>query len=134
MMSGDTSAIDDKFISLILNFQMSAMIGMGKLMNPVTNKTERKLDDARIAIDMLEMMQQKTRGNLASEEERMLNQVLTDLRLNYIHESSRSDHEVKEPAQQEAAPAEKQEEPVKPAKDTRKKKKTKAKKGSNKSK
>jgi hypothetical protein len=62
------------------------MQGLGKVMNPVTNTIERNLEQAKQSIDMLEMLRDKTKGNLSPETERMLQQFLSDLRLNYVDE------------------------------------------------
>ncbi len=72
------------FNQLIYIFYGSAMQGMGKLVNPITNKSEIDLPSAQNAIDMLDMIKQKTKGNISSEEEKMLGQILTDLRMNYL--------------------------------------------------
>jgi hypothetical protein len=52
----------------------------------VTDKVERNLDAARNAIDMLEMLEVKTRGGVTEEERRFLSQVLKEVRLNYVDE------------------------------------------------
>lgn len=62
------------------------MQGLGKVMNPVTNKIERNLEQAKQSIDMLEMLRDKTNGNLSPESERLIQQFLSDLRLNYVDE------------------------------------------------
>ena len=62
---------------------------MGKLKNPVTDKVERDLEQARQSIDMLEMIRDKTQNNLSSELSRALEQALTDLRLNFVDESNK---------------------------------------------
>jgi hypothetical protein len=74
------------FLQLVLGLQQSAMIGLGKLMNPITRTIERNLDGARDAIDTLEAIEVRTRGNLDADEERVLRQVLTELRMNYVDE------------------------------------------------
>ncbi len=74
------------FITLVQQYQMQAWISLGKLKNPSTDKIERNLDLAKLSIDMLDMLKEKTRGNLTAEEERMLTQTLTDLKLNYVDE------------------------------------------------
>lgn len=84
----------DLFKSLVLNFQMSAMIGMGKIINPVTQKAERKMHEAKFSIDMLNMLAVKTKGNLSDEDDRLLQQTLTELRLNYISEKEKPEPEV----------------------------------------
>ena len=76
----------DLFLGLIHSFQAAAMQQMGKTMNPFTEKIERDLGQARLSIDMLEMLQERTSGNLTGEESRFLSHVLTELRLNYVAE------------------------------------------------
>jgi hypothetical protein len=81
-----TMSKKDLFLGLIHSFQAAAMQQMGKTMNPFTEKIERDLMQARLSIDMLEMLQERTSGNLTGEESRFLSHVLTELRLNYVAE------------------------------------------------
>lgn len=74
------------FLQLVLGLQQSAMISLGKLTNPITHKTEVALEAARATIDTLAALEDRTRGNLESDEARVLQQVLADLRLNYVDE------------------------------------------------
>ena len=74
------------FLQLVLGLQQAAMVALGKLMNPVTHKIERSLEAARNTIDTLGAIETRTRGNLESDEQRVLTQVLTDLRMNYLDE------------------------------------------------
>ncbi|MFM7217172.1 MAG: DUF1844 domain-containing protein [Bacteroidota bacterium] len=74
------------FTQLIAIFHGSAMVALGKLKNPATDRIERNIDQAKQAIDMLEMLRVKTQGNLTAAEIRMLEGALTELRLNYIDE------------------------------------------------
>lgn len=78
-----------QFAQLVAIFHSSAMVALGKLKNPATDKIERDLTQAKQAIDMLEMLRSKTNGNLSATELRMLESSLTDLRLNYIDESKK---------------------------------------------
>jgi len=99
------------FITLVQQYQMQAWISLGKLKNPVTDKIERNLDLAKMSIDMLDMLKEKTRGNLSEEETRMLDQTLADLKLNYVDEYEK-DKKAKEQAAEEKKeePAQKSEE------------------------
>jgi hypothetical protein len=81
-----TPSRKDLFLGLVHSFQAAAMQQMGKIMNPFTNQVERDLMQARLSIDMLEMLQERTSGNLTGEESRFLTHVLTELRLNYVAE------------------------------------------------
>ena len=77
------------FVSLVTMFHLAAMQQMGKIKNPITDAIERNLEACRDSIDLLEMLKSKTRGNLSAEEARLLEQVLQELRLNYVDESSK---------------------------------------------
>lgn len=74
------------FMGLIINLQSTAMIALGKLINPLTQNIERNLDQAHFTIDMLGMLEDKTDGNRTEEETRTLRRVLTELRMNYLDE------------------------------------------------
>lgn len=80
---------DELFIQLMLIFHQNAMMAMGKLKNPVTDKIERDLLQAKQSIDMLEMIKEKTNNNLSPELLRTLEHALTELRLNYVDESNK---------------------------------------------
>ena len=80
---------DQLFLQLILIFHQNAMIAMGKLKSPVTDKIERDLEQAKQSIDMLEMIRDKTKNNLTAELSGTLDHVLTELRLNFVDESNK---------------------------------------------
>jgi len=75
------------FLQLILMFQTAALQQMGKLMNPLTQKVEKDLEQAKFSIDILGMLEEKTTGNLSEEEKKFLDHVLYELRMNYLDES-----------------------------------------------
>ncbi len=72
------------FLQLVLGLQQSGMMALGKLMNPLSRKIDTNLEMARDTIDTLASLEARTRGNLEPDEERVLRQVLTDLRMNYL--------------------------------------------------
>jgi len=74
------------FMQLIMQNQQLAMMSMGKLKNPMTDKIERNLEYAKFAIDTLDMLKEKTKGNLSDYEERFLTEVIRELKLNYVDE------------------------------------------------
>ncbi len=74
------------FLQLVLGLQQAAMVALGKLMNPMSGKLERNLDAAKNTIDTLAAIESRTRGNLESDEQRVITQVLTELRMNYVDE------------------------------------------------
>jgi hypothetical protein len=85
------------FLQLVLGLQHSGMISLGKLMNPISRKIEKILDIARDTIDTLSSIETRTRGNLESDEARVLQQVLTELRMNYLDELKKSGNASPEP-------------------------------------
>lgn len=72
------------FTNLIMMLSSSTMQQLGKLVNPMTGKTEINLEGAQITIDMLAMIQEKTRGNLDKDENKMLSDILASLQMNYV--------------------------------------------------
>ena len=90
------------FARLVLMLHAAAMQYLGKIKNPVTDKIERDLAGAQGMIDTLEMLENRTKGNLSQEESRMLAQMLQELRLNYVDEAQKPPPA---PAQDGGAPA-----------------------------
>lgn len=69
------------FTEFVLNLASSALISLGQLPNPMTNKPEVDLQAAASIIDVLDMLEEKTRGNLDSNERHILQDMLTQLHL-----------------------------------------------------
>jgi len=103
-MTEKADEIDVTYYQLVLSLQASAMQHMGKVMSPVSGKVERNLDAARYSIDVLEMLQRKTEGNLTSEERKLLDHVLYELRLNFVDETSKGEPEDKATKSPDATP------------------------------
>ncbi len=97
------------FIQLVLMFQTAAIQQMGKIGNPITKKVERDLSQAKFSIDMLEMIQQKTAGNLSQNEKKFLDHVLFELRMNYVDEVNKEKEKEKDEVKKEAESKEKEE-------------------------
>ena len=72
------------FIGLIQSFVTSAYIQLGKQKNPLTDKVEVNLQEAQFTIDMLEMIEAKTKGNLTADEQRLLTNAITELKMNFV--------------------------------------------------
>lgn len=86
-MAEDSERDDALFVNLVLIFQSAAMQQMGKIINPLTGKIDRNLEQARFSIDTLSMLREKTKGNLSSDIERLLDSALLQLRMNFVDES-----------------------------------------------
>ena len=76
------SGID--FYTFILSLGSWAFVHLGDAPHPETRKAETNLLLAKQTIDILGMLQEKTRGNLTPAEEKFLDNLLTDLRLRYV--------------------------------------------------
>ena len=92
------------FGHLVVTLATSALQHMGKVMNPVTRKTEMNLDAAQSVIDMIDMLEAKTKGNLDAGEARLIKTTLTDLKLNFV-ETSNSAPAAPPAAQETTTPA-----------------------------
>jgi uncharacterized protein YjaG (DUF416 family) len=77
------------FMQLVMQNQQIAIMSMGKLKHPVTDKIERNLELAKISIDTLDMLKVKTKGNLSEYEEKFLDEVIRELKLNYVEEANK---------------------------------------------
>ncbi|OGF44285.1 MAG: hypothetical protein A2452_05685 [Candidatus Firestonebacteria bacterium RIFOXYC2_FULL_39_67] len=77
------------FMQLIYTLQNAAVMQLGKIMNPMTNKIEKNLQQANGTIEMLRMLKAKTVNNLGKEEQEMMDQVILTLQLNYADEVER---------------------------------------------
>lgn len=74
------------FTQLVIMFHAACMQQLGKVENALTHQTAKDLAAAASTIDLLAMLQEKTKGNLATDEDALLQQVLRDLRLAYVQE------------------------------------------------
>lgn len=88
------------FANLVMMLGSSAMQQLGKLANPLNNKTEVNLEGAQVTIDMLEMLESKTSGNLDEDESKMLTDLIGSLQMNYVETSQSAGK--KEPEKAEA--------------------------------
>ena len=79
------------FSSFLLSLSTSALLHLGELPDPVTRKRGKDLALAKQTIDILGMLRDKTRGNLTPEEERLMENLLTDLRWRYVRENTQKE-------------------------------------------
>lgn len=73
------------FPAFVMSLNTSALYHLGEIADPVTGEKNVELDLARHAIDTLALMQVKTKGNLTSDEEQMLKNILYDIKLRYVN-------------------------------------------------
>jgi hypothetical protein len=72
------------FPSYILSYYTQSLVLLGEVPNPYSNKKEEDLQAARHTVDILGMLKEKTQGNLAPEEEQLLESVLYEVRMKYM--------------------------------------------------
>lgn len=72
------------FANFLLSLSTSALIQLGEIPDPVTKQPVKELALAKQTIDLIGMLQEKTKGNLTPEEGKMLEYILYDLRMRYV--------------------------------------------------
>jgi hypothetical protein len=75
------------FATFVFSLSSSALVHLGEIPEPETSRTQVDLVLAKQIIDTLGMLEEKTRGNLEPDEERLMKSVLYDLRLRYVQKS-----------------------------------------------
>lgn len=90
MAGAPTGRID--FYTFTLSLASSAFVHLGDAPHPETGEAGKPdLALAKQTIDILDMLREKTKGNLTAEEEKFLENLLTDLRLRFVARSSGKD-------------------------------------------
>lgn len=75
------------FSTFILSLSTSVLMHLGDIKNPDSDKVEKDLPLARHTIDIIEMLKEKTGGNLTKEEAYLIEEALYDLRTRYCRET-----------------------------------------------
>jgi len=96
------------FFYLLSSFEMSALVQMGKIKNPATDKMEKDLMQAQLSIDIIDMMKEKTEGNLNDDEKKFLENMIAQLKLNYVDEVEKAKKEKEEKENKEKENKEKE--------------------------
>ena len=90
-MSENSDKSDPLFINLVLTLHNAAMLHMGKVKNPLSDKVERDMSQAEMSIDMLDMLKNKSVGNLTDEENSILSRTLNELKMNFMDEKAKDE-------------------------------------------
>jgi len=80
------------FTSLVLFLTTIASQHLGVVKNPLTDKVEKNLELAKYTIDSLDVLRNKTKGNLTKEEEELLESMISNLKLIYVREQSKKNN------------------------------------------
>jgi hypothetical protein len=75
------------FATFVVSLNASALLHLGAIEDPNTGQTNKDLAMAKQTIDILSMLEEKTEGNLTTEEKNLLKNILYDLRIIYVKES-----------------------------------------------
>ena len=82
-----TGEMTQRFVEFVMMQAQNAALFLGQIPNPKTGEAEINLDLARMFIDQLEMIQEKTRGNLTNEETMVLRNALSNLQMAFVEAS-----------------------------------------------
>ena len=85
--STQTGEMTQRFIEFVMMQAQNAALFLGQIPNPQTGQGEVNLEVARMFIDQLAMIQEKTRGNLSSEEQAVLRNTLSNLQMVFVEVS-----------------------------------------------
>lgn len=75
------------FSTFVVSLNASALMHLGLMEDPIQGEKVKNLELGKQTIDILVMLEEKTKGNLSSEEEQLLQNILYDLRINYVKQS-----------------------------------------------
>jgi hypothetical protein len=82
-----TGEISQRFVEFVMMHAQNAALFLGQIPNPQTGKGEVNLELARMFIDQLAMVQEKTRGNLTNEEAAVLRNAISNLQMAFVEVS-----------------------------------------------
>ena len=78
-----------RFDLFLSGLAIDALIGLGDMPNPATKKASVNLAHARYLIDLLGVLEEKTKGNLSADEDRLLKDTLYQLRMRYLNKTGK---------------------------------------------
>jgi hypothetical protein len=91
---GEKSAADGRipfpemnFSTFVISLNASALMHLGLMEDPTQGEKVKNLELGKQTIDILVMLEEKTRGNLSPDEKKLLQTILYDLRINYVKQS-----------------------------------------------
>ncbi len=83
-MAKEDALVSLDFTTFVLSMSHSALTHLGDAPHPEDGKIDKNLPMAKQTIDLLSLLETKTKGNLTGDEERILGQILYDLRIRYV--------------------------------------------------
>jgi hypothetical protein len=103
--STQSGELSQRFIEFVMMHAQNAALFLGQIPNPKTGEGEVNLDLARMFIDQLAMIQEKTRGNLTNEEATVLRNALSNLQMVYVEVAREAPKGAAQPQPEQAAPS-----------------------------
>jgi hypothetical protein len=91
--------LSQRFIEFVMMHAQNAALFLGQIPNPKTGQGEVNLELAKMFIDQLSMIQEKTRGNLSSEEAAVLRSTLSNLQMVYVEVAQQAPKGAAQPQQ-----------------------------------
>ncbi|HYA03498.1 MAG TPA: DUF1844 domain-containing protein [Syntrophobacteria bacterium] len=85
--AGEALLPEITFATFIFSLNTSALVHLGDYPDPATGKSEMDLPLAKQTIDLIALLEEKTRGNLTKDEENLVRHILYDLRLRYVQKA-----------------------------------------------
>jgi hypothetical protein len=85
----DPAEIEVSFLNYIMSLGYQAMIFLGEVPHPMTGKNEKNIRQAKFLIDTLQLLKNKTKGNLSTQEEQLLSSSLYELQMKYVEVSGK---------------------------------------------
>ena len=111
--STQSGELSQRFIEFVMMHAQNAALFLGQIPNPKTGEGEVNLELAKMFIDQLAMIQEKTRGNLTSEEAKVLSNALSNLQMAYVEASGTAGRQgAAQPESPEPAPPQTAEQPA----------------------
>jgi hypothetical protein len=108
-----TGEMTQRFIEFVMMHAQNAALFLGQIPNPKTGEAEINLDLARMFIDQLEMIQEKTRGNLTNEEAMVLRNAVSNLQMAFVEASGVAGlQRAPQPESPQSAPSQPAEQPA----------------------
>src|SRR5437762_10608033 len=102
--STQSGELSQRFIEFVMMHAQNAALFLGQIPNPKTGEGEVNLELAKMFIDQLAMIQEKTRGNLTNEESTVLRNALSNLQMAYVEVAREAPEGATQPKQSPPEP------------------------------
>ena len=77
------------FENFIISLAQTAYVQLGIIEDPFDKQKKKELEQAKNTIDIIALLQEKTKGNLTDEEQKLIEEILYDLRMKYLYETDK---------------------------------------------